>query len=213
MDSTTMASLVFNAVIALFTAIALVRSVSAGGADDQTIAARAFSNLKYYTVLSNLFSGFVAVLFMAAYLHGSAELPLWMLLLKLTAAASVLLTFLVVIFLLSPVRGLKSLYSGPNLWLHCILPLLCLVDSILFVPVEKVPLSWMPWVVVPTALYAMYYLTNIRRYGAEEDGVVYDIYGFLRWGEKKAGLVAICLTLSSLLNGLVIHLLANLVDL
>ena len=41
-----------------------------------------------------------------------------------------------------------------------------------------------------TAAYGAWYLWRVLRRGAKGDGVVYDFYGFCRWGTDKIGLVA-----------------------
>lgn len=182
-------SLVLNAIISALSIGAWMQLMLSAGTGRTRLASRGLSSLRYFTVLSNLLSCLVSALCVASLLGGAASLAPWLLALRLTAASAVMLTFLVVIALLNPIYGWRSMYASGNLWLHLVLPLLAALDCCLFQPVGTLPLWVTPCVMVPTALYAVWYLGCIRRYGAERDGVVYDFYGFLRWGEDRIPVV------------------------
>lgn len=181
------ASVVLNGFIAVMSVLAWLQIWR--GTDDATLAHRGPSSLKYYTVLSNLFSGAVSAVYLLAFLLPGRTASIAMLAFRLAAAAVVMVTFLVTALLLVPQYGWRSLYQGGNFWMHLVLPLMALVDAIVFARVGTLPLS-ATWVsVVFTALYSIGYVRPIYQHGAEKDGVVYDFYGFLRWGEDKILLV------------------------
>lgn len=175
------ASIVINALIApLSLAAWFVHAL--GKSDSAQLTHRGLRSLRYFTVQSNLFSGAVSAVYLAVSLSGEAQLPLWLITLKLVAATAVLLTFVTVVVLLTPTYGWRSMYGGCNLWMHLILPLLAAIDCCLFVPTSQVPLTMTSCVLVPLLVYGLYYMPRVLIHGAEDKGVVYDFYGFLRWG-------------------------------
>lgn len=199
-----MASVVINIVIALASMAAWL-SIMLGTGDDLQLARHGWRSLKYYTVLSNLFSGIVSAVYATHLIAGSTPAP-WLLTLKLAAAVVVMVTFLVTAALLVPVYGAKSMYQGGNFWLHLVLPLLAVADIMLSVPVKTLPIWSTLAPVVFTALYAIGYLRPVLKYGAEHDGHTYDFYGFLRWGEDKIWLVAAAILLLTWLLALALYL-------
>lgn len=183
-------SAILNVVIAVSSVAAWV-SILLGTGDDRSLSHRGVGSLKYYTVLSNLFSAAVSLVY-AKSLLGTAgtPIPAWLLVLRLTAATVVMVTFFVTLLFLTPQYGFKSLYRGGNFWLHLVCPLLATADTVFLAPVEILPLWSTAFAMVPTALYAVGYIRMVLAHGAEENGRVYDFYGFLKWGEDKIGLVA-----------------------
>ena len=116
-----------------------------------------------------------------------------------------MLTFTVVIVLLVPVYDLKSMYAGGNLWMHLALPLLAAFDCCFLLPTGSLPWQATLFAMVPTALYAVRYLGDVLRYGAEKDGVVYDFYHFLRWGRDKIPVVTASALASTWVLALVLY--------
>lgn len=202
------ASIVINALIVLLTIYAW-RIILMGAKDSGDLAHRGLGSLRYFTVLSNLFSGAVSAIYVAVCVTGLTQLPLWLTTLKLAAATAVMLTFITVVVLLIPVYGWQSMYSGGNLWMHLVLPLLAALDCCLFVPVSEVPLPMTLFSVVPTLAYGVFYLSQIIAYGAEKDGVTYDFYGFLRWGWKRLPVVMAGMLLATWLIALGLRLVAG----
>ena len=203
-------SLVLNVAIAVLSLYAWAL-ILFGRKDSGKLAARGVWSLKYFTVLSNLFSGLVSALYVACCLLAVQPLPTWLIVLKLMAATAVMLTFLTVIVLLNPVYGWRSMYRGGNLWMHLFLPLLAALDCCLFVPVGTLPLHLTLFAMLPTAAYAAGYLRAIRLHGAEENGVTYDFYGFLRWGERKIPLVVAGMLLATWIIALALSLASRIV--
>ncbi len=139
------------------------------------LTSKGFTNLKYYTTLSNIFAGAVAAVWAGAYLAGrkSASLSVW----KLASAASVGVTFIVVIGFLGPLYGFGGMYKRSNFFFHLVVPVLAMADYILFneeKPEKKQTLS----VLLPPLIYGAVYIINTLIRGVEGN----DIYGFLTWG-------------------------------
>ncbi len=199
-------SVVLNVAIAVSSVGAWI-SILLGTGDDRSLSHRGIGSLKYYTVLSNLFSAAVSLVYAKGLLSMmTGALPAWLLVLRLSAASVVMVTFFVTFLLLIPVYGFKALYSGGNFWLHLVCPLLAAGDTILFAPVETLPLWSTAFAMVPTALYAAGYIRAVLVHGAEENGKVYDFYDFLRWGEDKIGLVAAVMLLFTWAIAVVLYL-------
>ena len=196
-------SMVINGVLVVMSPAAWLM-LALGAGDSKGLAARGLESLKYFTVLSNLLSCLASLAYLVWCLTAGSPAPPWLLAIKLMAAAAVMLTFLTVIVLLGPVLGWKKMYASGNLWMHLILPLLAAVDCVLFAPVGTLPFAATFVAAIPCALYAVWYLGMVVRNGAEKDGVVYDFYGFLRWGWSKVPLVTASMITVSWLLGLVL---------
>ena len=182
--------MLLNGAISVISVLAWI-SVVQGRGDDRNLMAHGLRSLKYYTVLSNLFSGLVSALYVVSLLAlGGVPAP-WVLTLKLAGAAVVMVTFLTVVVFLGPTMGWEYMFKAGNLWLHLILPLAATADVCLFVPVGTLPLVAALAPVAFTAAYGVFYLGRVLLHGRERDGVVYDFYGFLKWGEDKMALVVV----------------------
>ncbi|MBP5288772.1 MAG: Pr6Pr family membrane protein, partial [Clostridia bacterium] len=138
-------------------------------------------SLKYYTVLSNLFTGFVFICCAAVGFSGKETLPKTLQLLKLSAVSCVLVTFTVVMIFLGPVFGFDLMFLGANLVLHLIAPLLACLSYLLFEKRGVVSLKASFFGLIPTFLYGLGYLSNILIHGVGENRAN-DFYYFVYWG-------------------------------
>ena len=138
-------------------------------------------SLKYYTVLSNLFTGFVFICCAAVGFSGKETLPKTLQLLKLSAVSCVLVTFTVVMIFLGPVFGFDLMFLGANLVLHLIAPLLACLSYLLFEKRGVVSLKASFFGLIPTFLYGLGYLSNILINGVGENRAN-DFYYFVYWG-------------------------------
>lgn len=207
-----MASILLNIAIAIISVLAWI-SVVQGRGDDRSLMAHGLRSLKYYTVLSNLFSGPVSTLHVADVLLSHGSPASWILVLKLAAASVVMVTFLTVMLFLGPTMGWEYMFKAGNFWLHLALPLAAAADVCLFVPVGELPFLATLAPVAFTAAYGVFYLGRILRYGVERDGVVYDFYGFLRWGKDKIGIVVAVMLTATWLIAVVLWLISRLIGL
>ena len=205
-----LASIVINAAIPPLAIFAWLW-ILMGKTDSGSLSNKGVESLKYFTVLSNLFSGVVSAIYLVVCWESGLQLPLWLVTLKLVAATAVMLTFLVTVVLLVPMYGWKSLYRGGNFWLHLILPLLAAADCCLFLPLGEVPLHLTLWAMAPTALYGVSYLGRIFMHGAQQGDKEYDFYGFLRWGMRMLPVVLAGMLLSTWGIALALRLLGQLV--
>lgn len=152
--------------------------------------------LKFFTVESNLLMGVVALIFSINeidVLNGKQqEIKLCNYKLKLMATTAVGLTFFVVFAYLGPIAttGLSSLLMNSNLFFHLIIPVLSILNFVLFERTDKLKFKSTFYGIIPTAVYGYYYLFNIIIH--MENGVVspaYDWYWFVQYGVWTAIIV------------------------
>ena len=141
--------------------------------------------LRYFTALSNLFCAAAALALALARLGGVPSMPL--LLFKYVGTIAVLVTLLTVLLFLGPHYGYKMLFSGPDLWLHLVCPLLALLSYLLW---DRAPLSLATALlgVLPVLLYGLLYLRRVVFQQRWE-----DFYGFNRGGKWPLSFAAMLL--------------------
>jgi len=134
-----------------------------------------FENLKYYTVLSNLFAGIAALV--SLFIDNKFSKVM-----KLMSASATGLTFAVIAFFLGPLYGHVNLYRNANLLFHLIVPLIAMYDYV--TSGGEVPeLRFAVLSSVPTVLYGTEYVLNILINGiGGEYPNTNDFYLFLHWG-------------------------------
>ncbi|MBQ5490497.1 MAG: hypothetical protein IIT68_00355 [Treponema sp.] len=193
-------SLVFNLlifVLAAFSAVAMFVGFSFMG-ESSRFTAIGFEEFKYFTVDSNVFAGLVSLLIVLRILcKKETKSPLWLSVLKLAATTAVTLTMMVTVFFLAPTSsgGYFSLFLNSNLFMHLIIPLLCIVSFVFFEPCN-IPFKLTVTAAVPMLLYAVYYGGNILLH--LENGQTsskYDWYGFLGGGMQTFPVVIIGIAL------------------
>ena len=153
--------------------------------------------LRYFTAQSNILCAAATLAVAGMRLQGAVPAPL--LLLKFVSTVAVLVTLLTVLFFLGPQLGYKTLFSGPDLWLHLVCPLLALFSWLRW---DKMPVSPLMSLlgVIPVLLYGLLYLSKVVYKKAWE-----DFYGFNRGGKwplsfaaMAGGTALLCLLLSIL---------------
>ena len=150
---------------------------------DSALGGSGWSDLKYFTVESNLLVGIVALLWVILRLvKGREGMPAFMTYLKYLSAAAVFVTFTVVVCFLGPLYGYGRMYYGANLFFHLLVPLAAIVEWALFEE-GKVSFRESFFAVIPPVLYGIGYLTNciVNGVGSWET-VRNDWYSFLEWG-------------------------------
>ena len=148
---------------------------------DSTLGGNGWSDLKYFTVESNLLVGVVAVIYLVYRLVKGGELPKWLSVLKYLSAAAVFVTFTVVVAFLGPLYGYGRMYYGSNLFFHLLIPLAGILEYVFFG--EEISFRESFYAVAPPVLYGIGYLTNciVNGVGSWET-VRNDWYSFLEWG-------------------------------
>ena len=195
-----------NVLIVAFTLLGLGVMVSNHG-DGGLLSSSGWENLKYFTVLSNLFCGIVATVFLARGIaggkgkkepgpkgekepgpkgekepgpKGEKEPGLGMMRAKLMAATAVAVTFLMIAGFFGPIYGWLPLYQGSNLEFHLIVPVFAMIEICLLE--GPLPFSSAVMAGVPALVYGCVYLGNILINGKGEWPDTNDWYGFMNWG-------------------------------
>ena len=132
-----------------------------------------FKNLRYFTVLSNLLQGGVSL----AYFFG-IRTGRW----KYTSTTAITVTFCVALFFLGPTRGYDAVYSGANFFSHLVVPVLSVMDFLVFDRSCTFALRDSLVTLIPFAAYGMFYMGNVLINGVEGN----DWYGFAKAGPRFA---------------------------
>ncbi|MBO4927390.1 MAG: hypothetical protein J5379_03965 [Clostridiales bacterium] len=193
-DKHTKTEKILNAVIILFTIIGIVFMLT-GKAEDGALQSSGIENFKFYTVLSNVFCGIVAAIYLTClFLKRSVDklIPL-----KLGAVCGVTITFAVVAFMFGPLYGFPQFYQRGNLFFHLLLPIIAMVEFVV-VKRKTIPFRYTLIAAVPTFLYGLGYMTNILINGmGGEWPDTNDFYAFLSWGWPVGIVIFACITLSA----------------
>lgn len=167
--------LIVNICIAVMVAGAWLGMLFIGGGD---LAERGIGSMKYFTVLSNLFCGIVAVVWLIHERKGGSESVER---LKYIAAASVALTFAVVVLFLGPLYGYPEMFAGANLWLHLVVPVTAIAE-IIFLSDAVYTRRDNNLAMIPPLIYGIVYVANILINGIGEWPGTNDWYLFFKWG-------------------------------
>lgn len=170
---------VLNIIIVIFAVIGIVLMLT-GGPEGGVLQASGIENFKFYTVLTNVFCGIIAAVYLVLILLKKDTDK--MSALKLAAVCGVAITFAVVAFMFGPLYGFPQFYKRGNLFFHLLLPLAAMIEFI-FVKRNKIPFRYAVVAAVPTLLYGAGYLTNILINGIGGPWPdTNDFYAFLSWG-------------------------------
>ena len=151
------AELILNIIIVILTVIGVAFMLS-GNPEEGALQASGLENLKFYTVLTNVFCGLIALVYLIIILLGKDAEKIRVL--KLAAVCGVAITFAVVAFMFGPLYGYPQFYKRGNLFFHLLLPLTAMVEFIV-VSRPKMPFRYCVFAAVPTLLYGLGYMVNI----------------------------------------------------
>lgn len=115
----------FNILVILFELFGFIPTIMANAMD-----------YTFYTLDSNLLALFAAIIYLL-YLIRNKKIPKWVSILKYTSVLSLMVTFLVVLFILCPMFNfayLALLFNSTNMYFHTLCPILAFIS---FVTVEK----------------------------------------------------------------------------
>ena len=173
------AEMIFNTVIVILTAIGIVLMVT-GKSEEGALQSSGIENFKFYTVLTNVFCGLVALICLVLLIakKNTDKMAAF----KLAAVCGVAITFAVVAFMFGPLYGYPQFYKRGNLFFHLLEPLVAIVEFIL-IRRKKIPFKYTVIAAVPTLLYGIGYMTNILINGIGGPWPdTNDFYAFLSWG-------------------------------
>ena len=112
------------------------------------------------------------------------HMPRWIVDLVYMGVTAVALTFLVSLFILSPVKGFVLIFTGSRFFLHGVCPILAIVAFCFFMSEKRLTVRDSLLALIPVLIYAVVYYVMVAVVG-EEKGGWNDFYGFLsrlpRW--------------------------------
>ena len=174
-------SLGLNAFLALFALGCIAAFFVRGGQGNMKV--RGARALSFFTVDSNLFCALTclcaSIWDLGALKQGGGVLPRWLDLLRFVGSASVAVTFVTVLLYLLPITkfDFRLMYAGRNLFLHGLCPLAAMGNWVFLERGEPLAFGWTLLGLVPTALYAAFYLRMVLIKRKWE-----DFYGFNKGG-------------------------------
>ena len=151
------------------------------GGDGTGLISSGLENLKYYTVLSNLFCGIVALAELVAHISRKSKFDFTML--KFMAATVTGLTAVIIAAFLQPTYPDLNMYQGSNLWFHLIVPVIAVAECVFTSDVASMlTFGRTMLTMIPSAVYGLFYALNILFRGIGTWPDTNDWYGFLNWG-------------------------------
>lgn len=178
---------------------------------DMPLTSIGLLSLRYFTVLSNLLLGLASLIYaicLIRVLRGSVEhAPIWAHRLKFAAMTAVTVTLMTVLLFLGPTLGYGAMFAGVNFWFHLALPVLGIVEFILFDVSEPVSFKGTLLGVLPTFIYGIFYCGNILINGVGEGRATNDWYGFAMWGVEYMPVVFAIMLLATWLFAIVLRAL------
>ncbi len=157
------------------------------GVGQGQLASLGLGSLRYFTVLSNLYMGLIALILaiygFLSFIKKKNLLPSWAMALSLSGVSSVSITFLVVVFFLAPLSAMNGgsyfdMFQGPNLILHLFSPLLSIVNYLFFLHQTALKKHFSFISVIPVLTYGIFYIVNFYVHWTDSLGN-YDWYSFL----------------------------------
>ena len=134
-----------------------------------------------FTVNSNILAAITSAIIIPYAIDGLRKkeytLPNWAVIFMMTGTTAVALTFLVSLFILSPVKGFVLIFTGSRFFLHGVCPILTILAFCLFITSHKINIRQSLFALIPVAIYAIVYFVMVVAIG-EENGGWDDFYGF-----------------------------------
>ena len=175
----TTSKIIFNLVIVLLAVTGIILMITSQP-EEGALQSSGLENFKFYTVLTNVFCGIIALVQLIFILLKKDTDKIRVL--KLAAVVGVAITFAVVAFMFGPLYGYPQFYKRGNLFFHLLEPLAAIAEFIL-IRREKMPFRYTVFAAIPTLLYGIGYLLNILINGIGGPWpYTNDFYAFLSWG-------------------------------
>lgn len=166
--------------------------------------------LRMFTTVSNIVAGFAALMCLPFQIDGLRRdrynLPSWIVMVMYIGAVGTFLTFTVAITLISAFQGfVKTMFSGTNLFMHTINPILITIVFVLVVSDSHIKFSRSLIPMIPIAIYMMIYFIMVFIVGVWRDH--YYTNSYIPWPVSLILLIAISFGVCQLLR--ILHNLTN----
>lgn len=181
-------SIILNTILFVLMVFALYMALS-GLSFDMTFKKHSIHIFKYFTVLSNILMGIVALVFAIReilYLKNNKEISKYYYLAKHIATACVTLTFLTVALFLAPVFYKEKFFDAfhdANFFYHFLNPVLAIIVFVFFENTNKLTFKMSLFGILPFAIYSVYYvIAAVTHMDGGKVASGYDWYGFFYFG-------------------------------
>ena len=184
----TKVAIIINFIIFIFMVFALIMALT-GLSFDMTIKKHSIRIFKYFTTLSNILMGLVALMLAIVEiisLKNNKSINKIYYFIKYIATISVTITFLTVALFLAPVFYGKRFFDAfhdTNFFYHFLNPVLSIIVFLFFENTKTIKFKQTFFGLIPFALYSIYYV--IEAVTHMDNGKVmngYDWYGFFYFG-------------------------------
>ena len=173
-------SVIFNLLMVLLTISGFIYVLSS----DLTVSER-IGWLQFFTVDSNILCGICALIYLITEIvcfRKGKKIPFGITVLKYVGTSAIGLTFIVVLAYLSWALGPQECFTGPNLFMHLIMPVLALVSFIVFECPSDFKFRNTIFGFIPCFIYGIIYLIFVV-FISKENGGWNDIYYFNAGGK------------------------------
>ena len=205
-QSRSVIEIILNIIIVGFTIVGIILMLT-GKPEEEALQSTGIENFKFYTVLTNVFCGIIALIYLVLVLLKKYTDKLAAF--KLAAVCGVAITFAVVAFMFGPLYGFPQFYKRGNLFFHLLEPVTAMVEFLL-VRRQKMPFRFTVFAAIPTLLYGIGYMLNILINGIGGPWpYTNDFYAFLSWGWPVGIAIFSVITLSAFAVACIFRAVSN----
>ena len=169
-------TLLFSAAVVICVCVGVVMNLTT--LHDENFDHMGIQTFCMFTVNSNIFMG-IAMFLTLPYTvdglrNGYFRLPDWLVQLLFVSATALTLTFLVSLFILSPVKGFVLIFTGSRFFLHGLCPILAIIVFCFVLKDTHLSFASTFLSLIPVFIYACIYFMMVEVVGQWP-----DFYGFL----------------------------------
>lgn len=174
-----------------------------------------------FTVDSNILLGIFSIPILVyeilVYIHKKESIPLGLYILKFVGTVGTSLTFLTVMFYLSPLLGsdFYRLFLDGNFFYHLVVPVLGIISFIFFeYDHTKINFKFTFVGITPMVIYAVYYCINAFTHMDENGNIPweYDVYAFVQKGIGVAIIMIFVMVAFTYLISFLLYLFNNMMN-
>ena len=160
--------------------------------NDGILSSSRWKAFRYFTVQSNLFMAITSAISLYYLIFKLEKYLTWLTITKLVATSGVAVTFLTVLFYLTPLLGSQAgqLYLHANLFMHVLIPVIAIVLTTMLEPKKEYRFLMNLYSMLPVTIYGIIYLSCVAAF--DDYGNV-DGWAWYAFGKYGLGIGALCL--------------------
>lgn len=168
-DKRLIVSFILNALVFL---LVLAGTIVMVVVKSEELSESSLAAFKYFTFQSNIFMGIIALIYgyyQFLQIKGKIEkIPQNLGIFNLIATSAVALTFIIVVIFLAPGYGYDKMYKNANLFFHGIVPVVAIINYLVFTRSERYRFPLTLLSIIPSFLYGLVYfivVASLNGYG------------------------------------------------